>query len=1247
MTLFSGYSSVASALTLFAGGGPLTPRLYLHNPAVVFKARAVLLDSADYPISFIAYDTVTVGAYTDVTDGMLLLLGTSDGGDQLGRQRIRGAPTNISIFVGRSSRGIFDGELSVEDNAYITVLDDYRVWARMPFIDSTGEAFKDSALEVEWRTTTPPPVSNCGQGFAGTIDPDTGVMPVAFNGQHSFATTDGATIDTYLWDIADGTLTGGSLDSDDNITTQFPAGFRYIHLTVTDSEGHAHISHCPVYARDPDDDTSFDGFQIESHRISDAGVTMTIRALQDMPRATYPDGTLAMMWGREPAGEGDRTHMLIVGWLDVDDATHNAGRTGLLRDTTLTILDVAAKLDTLPGLPQAVADDETRDTELIPDITWNYMVAPTMDKYMHYLWAWHSTALEVADFIWSDTGTAYQIAIKSSDGESLWNQAWRLAQAMCPGYVLTCDQAGAIRVEPDPMLQEIADRTSTVQVEITENDWSDLRFSYQRASRTHWLKTGALVVQSEITFNPIPPGAPEGTRPTVYLPTVFSWSPGLTPGQGLGLVENNDQLAASQDVLNNATGHRYARMNAATGLLTVTLIQDDGAPVEQIPWRLIEPAHKEWVTFTLSAANAAQRGLTFTTARCLPKEVTPRYNNGKTGLTRTVEVTLEPETSGQPGATYTPPAVPAPGDQPATVPPPIPPPDMGLVEGQQVVAGIGKFGRYKTADFQTPSGSGGPTYTFNNLTGSDEMLTWVVDPFSPGYAPGATSGSVDGWAATATAIYRIEQIHGTTTCNAVVTFATTALWRTIQASFGTYFVTGSNPWLICISYYGNAAGHTGTWCTYSKDGGATWYPEVLVSSFYDSGGASNPIGLFTSPRTPGFALTAAHIETANPAETAGFVSLDWGATWTAMAATETAPYYLPDWGHFNTAGTFDYLGIATRRTVNSFVSSTGGVIETDYEDLIIAPPANTKRMVVQCDWIGEHTATGTGSQGSGVDMFKPSSITRTGASNYIQPVPNTGPLSGSFTCTYTFGSYLTLDWPTNRSTIVGSPPANHSAGVSYRARTGAQGFSGTRGATLSIVLTVTEIELDDSTVYTPSDPGIIIPVHAQAGQIHIPFESNPAEDLILYGALDRSSNRQFDLKQASSGAVTVIGPTVSSIQYGVNHGQFAVRCHDSDRTLVLLAGTGNDTTASAANDKQGLWFSSTSGAAWTQRIAPTTSTEPYSAAFSGSLDGVVYIWGPATFIKYSEDNAATLDDRSGNLSGLSATEFIGICGGPS
>lgn len=1232
---YSSYSNIAHALTLLALTPVSQPRLFLLNPTVVFAAQVNLPDPAEYPVSFVAYDNVTTGDYADIEDGMTFLLGTAPGLDDLGCQRVRGTQgvpaTTISIFVGRSSRGIHDGELTLVDNAYISVLNEFLPWAKMSFIDSNGTIFKDSIIEVGDNTTFPPPVANFGESYAATINDD-GVIIVHLPGILSFAVAYGATITDFLWDIKDGELLVGSSLTDASIDVAFPAGYRYPSLTVTDSNGKSHTTRRLIVADDPDARISFDGFTIENIRIIDGGQTFSIRILEDMPEATYSVRAQALIWDREPLGAANRDHMAIVGWLGTEESSTSAQKTGLWFDTTLTILDGAAKLDLLPGFPQSIADDATRNISKLPEITWNYGIDVTLPWFIHFLLYWHSTAFEMMSVVLDGSGSAYAVIIISSDGESLWQQVKRVAEAMCPGFVLTCDRAGGIAVVPDPRYQEIEDRTDVVQANITEDDYSDIRISRNPAPTTHWLRTGAILVQDSVAFN---------TDGSVYLPTVFSIAPGDTPGQGLGEVNDNEQLALSQDALNNATGHRYAQLNAPITSVVLTLIQDDSAPHSATPWREIEPALKQWVTLTLSAQYAAQRGISFTNMRCLPKELNIRYNVTKTGTTRTIELTLEPETSGPPAATHVMTPVPAVGEDPLVIPDPIPPPDSGLITGQDLVAGIGKFGVYRTFNFTNPSGSGGPTWDYKDLTGSDEMLSWVVDPFSPGYAPGATSGRIDGWAVSATKLYRLVNLFGALpTATAVITFANTAQWRTVQASFGTYFVTGSNPWLICVSYYGSLGGHTGTWANYSVDGGATWSDEVQVSATYNSGSASNPIGLYCSPKTPGFAYAIAHTETANPATTGAYVSSDWGATWDLVSADVDPTKPLPVIAKIH-GGNTDWEILAVGPSASYTSSATNS---SDDLYVVVCPPADAIRVKAHVVWSATYTRV-PGFDTAGTNMFI---VQKTGESHtddkdFVSPIANTS-TSGAYDVEWTYGNFPTPDWPTpNAESIQAALPTGGPNGCGIRALTQSTGVNAT--TTINVTITVTEIELDDHSVYVPVN-GVFIPVHGQGGEIHVPWEDNADESLIFHGTLDLAGNRLFTLHRISGTDVFDVSPTDGSIFYGINHGHFALRAHDSDRSFVLAAVTGNDTTGSSSGDKQAVYISDDGGDTWDEIVAPATSTEPYSAAFGGASEQIVYVWGPAGYIKYSEDFGATLDSRAGNLGALSATHLIGIAGGP-
>jgi hypothetical protein len=840
-------------------------RLFLLDPATIFSCR-VNQSAFTYPIRNFAWDGGT-GTYTDTKPGMTMLLGSSAGADDLGRQRLTLSAVEASLVnFGYSSQGVMDGEVNVANDAYVTILDDYRVWAKIPIISSDGTIYKDGDIAAGTYNVNTPPVANTGPGTAATIDSGTSVITVTFDGTDSFVTTTGAVISTYLWDVDDGTITVGTSGSD-TITATFPAGFRWVSLTVTDDLGVSHTARCPVYARDPAADTTISSFEIESHRITPQGQQLSVRVFEDV--STYPDGTLVMLWDDEPASATDRSHMVFVGWHDVDPAAIEASQTATLAGVALNCVDVAGRLDSLPGFPQELEGKAS-------PATWLEMASPNMDKYLHFLIYWHSTAVEVADFTWSGTTTNYPFVILGSDGESLFDQVNRRANSLVPDYHLTCNRLGQLAVKVDPMIQAYGSRTATVQTTLTEADWSAIRYTHQRPPRIHWLR-GNAIKASATTIEPM-----------------FCIAPGDAPGQGETAQESGEQLAISQSELNTAEGNRYARLNAVNGYLGITLAAGDDQG--------IEPADMTWVQLTVTSGTAAQRGLTWTTARGLVRELNIRYDHARGGTVKTVDLVWEEET----GTGNTAPAA-------VTVIPPVsdtvpgddwwtdddywnqPDPDLPpLHAGHQRVAAVNTDGYlYTTTDFQTTSAAGGPTWSRANLSLDGTLQSYVVDPFSPLYV--GTGSTVDCFIVTTTRIYKVEDMfNAAPTVSSLHTFAT-ALHaegtRRIDASFGRFFATASdNPWLMVASNYIDTAGHTGVWVLSSQDAGATWSSEVQVSSHYKSAGTRvDPCGLYLSPKTPGLAYVGAFTNTADPPTADGYVSTDWGATWARMTNPDIQP----------------------------------------------------------------------------------------------------------------------------------------------------------------------------------------------------------------------------------------------------------------------------------------------------------------------------------------------------------------------
>lgn len=685
----------------------MTLHLYVHSPTAVWKGR-VNLASATYPIYNIPFDGVTLGSNppAEALDGMTVLFGSTEGADNLGRSYIR--KTSVfadTLFIGRSSKGTKDGEVTATDNAYITVVNEHRVWPRFPYHDIFSNPLlpviyknADQTFDVSY-TTNFFPVANTGPGYAGTIDSVTGLITVTFNGTTSYGLPVAASIASYLWNVGDGTITVGT-SSSSTITATFPAGFRYVSLKVTATNGGVHTAYCPVYARDPDNDTTVDAFQIESHRITPNGQQLAFRILSDLPRSTYPDGCLVMLWEDEASGPTDRSHMQFIGWHHNDSAAFEFVKTGTLRDTVLECLDVAGKMDTIPGMAQRV------EHAAVPAY-WYQMYQPTIDLYTHYLLYWHSTVLEVADVFLTGAGSEWAFMALDSDADTLYRQVNSHAQRLTPDHIFACNRRGQLSFLVDPMLITPFLRNTTIDTQATlAGNIAQVSVLHQRPPRVHWIWAsavltgytyGAVTTNYTITLNgdhllgvtsltvdPLPVALPSGITLTFGLgetatltadaalgatslsvaaiptsiedndtatysvttpaniPTTACMAPGRTPGTGATFMTTGNKLAKSGGDLQTCEGLRYARLNNEYGLFQITLAGNTDLG--------IDPGTLERVdSGTIAIQTDPQRGLDFFAEYGQVREMNIRYTTDKTGVERkTVTLVWEREVDGPP-----------------------------------------------------------------------------------------------------------------------------------------------------------------------------------------------------------------------------------------------------------------------------------------------------------------------------------------------------------------------------------------------------------------------------------------------------------------------------------------------------------------------------------------------------------------------------------------------------------------------
>ena len=204
---------------------------------IVFQA---LVNQATFAPSFaqVLFDNVTVGAYTDIKQGMTVYIGTTDLQEATFVGRVRLVPTSTVLYINETSAAL-------ADNMTITVIDDRRLWDRAQRVDvATKVRFKDWSLTYQ---QIAPTIYNLQSSYVLVT---TGVSASIALAPLAKTHVPSATISTWAWDVDDGTITVGNSSTQD-ITVSFPTGHRWVRLTVTDSGGRTNFIDVDLFCGDP------------------------------------------------------------------------------------------------------------------------------------------------------------------------------------------------------------------------------------------------------------------------------------------------------------------------------------------------------------------------------------------------------------------------------------------------------------------------------------------------------------------------------------------------------------------------------------------------------------------------------------------------------------------------------------------------------------------------------------------------------------------------------------------------------------------------------------------------------------------------------------------------------------------------------------------------------------------------------------------------------------------------------------
>lgn len=846
--------------------------LWFNRPQPVFKALVTVASYTPiYPITWLGWDNDTLGNYiTDITPGMTVTLGSTDEGNEYGQTMALGAALNI-LYVPRTSKGHEDGELELIENAYLTVWDDFRLWPLIPLIADDGTIAKAGVWDYA-TYGSPPPVPILGRGLAtiGFVDAGTGLLTVSLNGASSYSTDPDHTSYDYLWDVGDGTITVGH-DYDANITATFPAGERWITLRVGDYPGPVYYyrRHLVVACNRSGANSPIKQFEVTGLNHTAGGKAPSFIIHEDAPYTEYLDGAAIVYFEEECYGDpldpdnysvtsmpATLGQVKFAGWHSIDHESIIAGPGGRIAELRVDCVDAAKRLAQLPAFPQLLEREST-------PASWYDLEAANIDRFLHHLLCFHSTAINLTDFVWSGVGSTYPFSRLSGRGSNLYDQIDGRAQAI--GYNLNCDRLGRLLVKPDNMLLASGSRGSTIQATLSDADIASIQYSRIRPPRNHWLKGSAIIADdtdaADLTANDIQ--------------AVFCVAPGETPGFGTSSATHGESLVVNQAELNIREGNRYAaRLNADLSMFEVELTVGGDAG--------FDPAYTdEWIRLSISAAMAAQRGLTFTNARFMVHEVNWAYL--RHGLRRQTLV-LEKESEGVPAATYYPPSAAAGGG--TYIPPsetyPIPdynvdPNSLHTLPGQlDRLAMVDHSGNLlTTSNFLASEASGGPDWASESLGAIGTVLNGFADAFS--YTDGS---GVDLILATTTGIWLVEDTGGANTVSQLYTWPFTYSTQDRINIDGSFTEQG-----FILAVVSDADG--GTKAYYSTD--RTNFTESTITTYNETNaGFSHMPMLAISNLAAGYAISSAFSASGNgTAPQAIYETPDYGATWAAYSGGVT------------------------------------------------------------------------------------------------------------------------------------------------------------------------------------------------------------------------------------------------------------------------------------------------------------------------------------------------------------------------
>lgn len=617
---------------------PQRTQLYLAIPDyhTIYTARTNGAPATNDNIISVAFDG-GIGTLTNVKIGMTLFVGSSTGAWDIGIARIRDDSLDLGGGTGTFFIGI-TSEIDWADDLYLTVIDDYGLWPKHPYVSATA-VYMDYGIAYTNQNVYGDPVPI--MGTHAVVELVGGTATVHFDASDSYNCIGTPDHYDYEWyvdnvflaatatvDIAFASV--GTYTIRLEVTADYAIGSPVIEKTSVA------VRYVIVHDRANSLNASFalDGCEGDF----DSGgwsyrVTMNAKASEAYVR----DRTLCLLVARDWYGDTEqsigpldgRENIICVGWVDGESLRRS-------NDKSMVSFEVqgpAFWLGVQEGFPTGIDDTLAAPTD------WSHIQALDPRKGLFSFLHWRTTSTAVMD-CWI-TADNHRLATTYTPAGTLLEQLRAIAEKVNAKTV--CDRYGRLFCEIDTQFIVPASRTFPVVQTLSDRDWRD-EITIERRT---------VSAAGKIDLSGVHWG---GTVPASS--SIFSLSPGhISKHHGNALVKDRFALD-DQAEANTLAGLWLGYLNNEYPNIDTPMSSN---------YRAVDIAPRMFVQMNLAAGDTP-RGIIWTNKKLIPRRVSFGYDAREALLL--TDVTFEAEAFPSDAIVGDPPIEPPDPPITITIPPP-------------------------------------------------------------------------------------------------------------------------------------------------------------------------------------------------------------------------------------------------------------------------------------------------------------------------------------------------------------------------------------------------------------------------------------------------------------------------------------------------------------------------------------------------------------------------------------------------